>query len=90
MSGLKLSVDDLAAIDIYLEPFGEGLSYRPLFDKPDVLQALANSGRVTFLVGTEGEEEGGNFPHWDVLAMAELQRSLTAWKVGMPRLSRSA
>jgi hypothetical protein len=81
--GLKLSVADLAAIDCYLEAFGEGLSYRPLFDKPDILQAIADSGRVTFLLGTQGEEEGGNFPHWDVLAMAGAQRSLTAWKVGM-------
>jgi hypothetical protein len=76
--GLVLSVKDLRVLDCYLERFGEGLAFRPLFEKPDVMRTLANSGHVTFLLTSKVEEEGGSFSHWDVLAMAEIQRSITA------------
>lgn len=69
---------ELRAIDVYLEPFGEGLSTQPLFEKPNLIQTLAGSRTTTFLLGSRPGEEGVNFPHWDVLAMAEIQRRLTA------------
>lgn len=80
---LVLSFTELRALDAYLEPFGEGLAHRPLFEKPNLLQHLAESGRVTFLLGSKPTVEGGSFPHWDVLAMAELQRRLTAYEVSV-------
>jgi hypothetical protein len=80
-SATVLSIGDLRAIDCYLERFGQGLAYLPLFEKPDIIQTLAEAGRVSFLLGSkpEGDEEGRqNVSHWDVLAMAELQRAITA------------
>ncbi len=81
--GLKLSVHDLAAIDFFLEPYGEGLSYRPLLDNPNLVHAFSDSGRVTILLGTKGDEEGGNFPFWDVLATSGWLRCLTASEVSI-------
>jgi len=73
-----LSLRELRALDIYLEPFGEGLAYRPLFEKPDLVQTLADSSDVTFLLGSRMAGEDRSFPHWDVLSMALLSRRLTA------------
>jgi hypothetical protein len=79
-----VSIRELRALDTYLEPFGEGLGYRPLFEKPDLIQTLADSrGPVTFLIGSKKEIDGGSFPHWDVLAMADIQRSLSASEVSV-------
>lgn len=74
------SISDLRAIDRYLQTYGEGLAYRPIFERPDLMQALADCGRVTFLIGSkrDSEHESGSFSVWDVLALAELQRSLSA------------
>jgi hypothetical protein len=76
--GFVLSLSDLRALDCYLDRYGEGLAFRPLFEKPDIMRTLAKSGHVTFLLGSSLEEDGGSFSYWDVLAMAELQRSITA------------
>ncbi len=79
-----LSLRELRALDSYLEPFGEGLAYRPLFEKPDLIQTLADSrGPITFLLGSKKALDGGSFPHWDVLAMADIQRSLSSSEVSV-------
>jgi hypothetical protein len=82
-----LSLWELRALDAYLEPYGEGLAYVPLFQKPDLMQTLAASGRVTFLLGSKsGTAREGPlryFSHWDVLAMAEIQRGINASEVGV-------
>ena len=79
-----LSLRELRALDGYLEPFGEGLAYRPLFEKPDLIQTLADSrGPITFLLGSKKALAGGRFPHWDVLAMADIQRSLSSSEVSV-------
>lgn len=83
--GAVLTFDDLCALDRYLEVFGEGLSSRPILQKPDLMQALASCGRLTFLIGSRPEEDRGVVSHWDVLAMAEIQRELGLSEVG-PRL----
>jgi hypothetical protein len=71
-----LSVRELRAIDVYLDRYGQGLAYVPLFERPDLLQTLADSGRVTFLLASKPEEGLRYFSHWDVLAMAEIQRGI--------------
>jgi hypothetical protein len=71
-----LSLKELRALDRYLERYGEGLAYVPLFEKPDLMQTLAESGRVTFLLGSKSGPEQNYFAHWDVLAMAEIQRGV--------------
>jgi hypothetical protein len=75
---LVLSLQELRALDCYLERYGEGLAYVPLFEKPDLMQTLADSGRVTFLLGSKPEPEHRYFSHWDVLAMAEIQRGISS------------
>ena len=78
---LVFSVGELRALDRYLERYGHGLAYTPLFAKPDLLQSLADSGDVTFLLGSKPERDNFrvNFSHWDVLAMGEIQRSVNAF-----------
>ena len=73
-----LSFKELRALDIYLEPYGESLAYRPIFEKPDIFQTLADSANVTFMLGSKKGGEDTNFPHWDVVSMALLTRRLTA------------
>jgi hypothetical protein len=77
-----LSIVELRALDRYLDRFGEGLAYKTLFRKPDLMQALGDSGRVTFMLGARREQqqhwERWNISHWDVLAMAEMQRGINA------------
>ena len=75
-----LAISELRALDRYLDRIGEGLAYRPIFARPDLLQALADSGHVTFLIGSRQMRgaESGSFAVWDVLALAEVQRSLSA------------
>jgi hypothetical protein len=82
---LVLTLKELRALDCYLEPYGEGLAYVPLFQKPDLMQTLAESGRVTFLLGSKPEAEGElrHFSHWDVLAMAEIQRAINPSEVSV-------
>jgi hypothetical protein len=74
--GAVLTIEDLHALDRYLERYGEGLAYRPLLQRPDLMEALADGGRVTFLLGSKPELERGSVSHWDVLAMAEIQRAV--------------
>jgi len=80
---LVLSLKELRALDRYLERYGEGLAYVPLFQKPDLMQTLADSGHVTFLLGSKPERKLRHFSHWDVLAMAELQRGINASEVSV-------
>jgi hypothetical protein len=82
---LVLSLKELRALDCYLERYGEGLAYVPLFQKPDLMQTLAESGRVTFLLGSKPEAKGElrHFSHWDVLAMAEIQRAINPSEVSV-------
>jgi len=80
---LVLSLQELRALDRYLDRFGEGLAFKPIFEQPDILQTLADSGRVTFLLGSKLEGEHRYFSHWDVLAMAEIQRGINSSEVSV-------
>ena len=82
MVHVVLSLRELVYIDRYLDRFREGLAYHPIFRRIDTLHALAETGEVTFLLGTkpegEGEGERQNISHWDTLGMAEIQRGLNS------------
>jgi hypothetical protein len=80
---LVLTLKELRALDCYLERFGKGLAYVPLFQKPDLMQTLAESGRVTFLLGSKPASDYRHFSHWDVLAMAEIQRAINPSEVSV-------
>ena len=73
---LVLSIGELRALDLYLEGFGHGLAYNPLFEKQEVLYHLAKSGRVDFLLGAKAEPNDPlriNISHWDVLGLNQIQ-----------------
>jgi hypothetical protein len=72
---VSLTLAELRAIDRYLEPFGEGLARNPIFEKPDILQSIAATGDILFLLGAKPDEEP-YFSLWDVISMAEIQRRL--------------
>ena len=74
----SLSYWDLVYLDRFLEGLNEGLSYRPLFEKPDFLQSLAEGGEVSFLLGARPQpsEYRVEFSHWDVNALAEILRGV--------------
>jgi hypothetical protein len=74
----SLTVGDLRVLDHYLEPYGDGLAFHPLFEKPALLKSLAESSQVNFLIGLRTEEQRRNFSHWDLLGMAEIQRGINA------------
>jgi hypothetical protein len=76
---LVLSIAELHALDRYLEPFGEGLAYNSLFLRANVLQTIADAGKpVTLLLGSKPIEDSRlNLDHWDVNALAEIQRGVS-------------
>jgi hypothetical protein len=86
-----LSIRELSYLNYYLEPFGDGLAHRPIFDRVDPLHALAETGRMTFLLGTKPDandpedepkerekerNERQNISHWDTVGMALIQNAL--------------
>ena len=76
---LVLSITELHALDRYLEPFGDGLAYNSLFLRANVLQTIADAGKpVTFFLGSKPVEDSRlNLDHWDVKALAEIQRGVS-------------
>jgi hypothetical protein len=77
-ASLVLSIRELEALDRYLEPLGHGLAYNSIFQRPNVLESLANAGHpVTFLLGSKPSEGYQlNLSHWDVKGLAEIQRGV--------------
>lgn len=75
---LVLKVSELAALDRYLEPLGHGLAYNPLFLRSNLLQSIASAGKpVTFLLGSRRFDEIRlSHDHWDVRALAQIQRGV--------------
>jgi hypothetical protein len=73
---VELSLRELGYLDRYLSRFGEGLAYRPIFRGSNLLETLARTGNVDFLLGTKPEQERQNISHWDVLGMADIQRGI--------------
>ena len=74
-----LSIGELRELDHYLEPFGHGLAYNPLFEKPEVLRSIAESGRVAFLLGSKtdvNEPLRINVSHWDLLGLSRIQAGI--------------
>jgi hypothetical protein len=77
--GLVLSLGELRALDRYLEPFGHGLAYNPLFEKPQVLGRIAQTRRAAFLLGSKTDKNDPfriNISHWDFLGLSHIQAGL--------------
>jgi hypothetical protein len=76
---LVLSIGELRALDRYLEPHGHGLAYHPLFEKPEALRKIAETGRVAFLLGSRTdpiEPLRVNLSRWDLLSLNRIQSGL--------------
>lgn len=70
----SLSVWEFEAFDLYLDPFGMGLSHKPILRRTSILETLAEKQHVVFLIGTKPHEEGHDLSLWDMTAMAKIQR----------------
>lgn len=79
-TGMDLSIrlKELVALDAYLGRLGEGLSEKPLFDRPGILEALGRSGEVLVFYGTYPREslERTDIIHWDIESLAEVIRDI--------------
>ncbi len=73
---LVLSLDELYALNAYLERFDESLARRPVFEKPSLLQAFAEGDRVVFLLGSKVHDRRVDLSQWDVKSVAEIQREV--------------
>lgn len=86
---LVLSLGELLALDMYLEPHGHGLAYYPLLQKPELMLQLAESGQITFLLGSRPDRNDDfriNISHWDFLGLNSIQakvRDCTQKKVSI-------
>jgi hypothetical protein len=84
-SDLTLSTQEIAALDEFLEPFGEGLADVPFLSKPSVLRTLAASGNVTFALAAypREKERRNDVSAFDVRSMAEIMRGLERIRPGV-------
>lgn len=75
-----LNVTELEALDSYLEPHNLGLSSHPILTRTSILETLAKSEKVVFVLGLRDHGgrggPGWELSYWDVTAMAELQRQV--------------
>jgi hypothetical protein len=78
-----LSLEELEALDSYLEPLGLGISTHPILRKPSVIETLADRGRIVFLIGSRSHSHGWNLSLWDVNAMAEIQHAVSRRRPGV-------
>lgn len=83
--GLVLSMSELHFLDRYLEPLGLGLAYISIFDRPNVLESIADADYpVTFVLGSKPSDDYGlHLSHWDVMALAEIQRGVNRFSPGV-------
>jgi hypothetical protein len=82
---VSFTLDILKALNTYFASCGESLQDKPIFEKRNVLDVVASSARVYFLLGAKPHhaERSNDISRWDDLAMAEL---LTAVSRLSPRL----
>jgi hypothetical protein len=79
---LVLSIGELRGLDVYLERFGHGLAYDPLFEKPEVMRSLAEFGPLHFMLGSKldpGDRFRTNISHWDLLALNRIQTGVMSF-----------
>ena len=80
---LVLSIAEIRAIDRYLERWGEGLAFNPLFEKPELLRRLVESGTFTFLLGSKVDKTDRfriNISHWDLLGLDRIQTDVLSFR----------
>ena len=78
---LSIRLKELVALDAYLRRLGEGLSEKPLFDGPGILEALGRSGEVLVFFGAYPRDdlERTDIIHWDIESLASLIRDINRY-----------
>ena len=78
---VSIRLKELVALDTYLGRLGEGLSEKPLFDRPGILEALGRSGEVLIFYGTYPRDrlERTDIIHWDIESVAEVIRDINRY-----------
>jgi hypothetical protein len=73
---VTLSLVELEALHAYLAMLGMGLTRKPFFTHSSIVQDLADLPDATFMLGTSMSQEGPDLSHWDIQAMARIQRTV--------------
>jgi hypothetical protein len=74
-----IALAELRGLDSYLSRFAESLAVKPLFEHPHIIELLAHSGDVTFLLGSRPEPDDSfriNVGHSDVAGMNSIQQAI--------------
>ena len=78
---VSIRLKELVALDAYLGRIGEGLSEKPLFDRPGILEALGHSGDILIFFSAYPREslERTDIIHWDIESLAEVIRDINRY-----------
>jgi hypothetical protein len=78
---VSIRLKELVALDAYFGRLGEGLSEKPLFDRPGILEALGRSGEVLIFYATYPHDqlERTDIIHWDIESVAEVIRDINRY-----------
>ena len=78
---VSLKITELAALDAYLAPFGEGFAANPMFEQSAILAEIVQSMEVTFILGSFPRltYKRVDISHWDVRSMIEVLRNLNRY-----------
>lgn len=71
-----MTLRELSAIDAFAESFDESLAHRPLFEKPEFLQPLADADEAEYLLGARLKDFHADLSHWDVEALRSVYRGV--------------
>jgi hypothetical protein len=73
---VSYSIRDLRFLDGYLEQFRQGLARVPIFTRDDLVGAIAQTGAVTFLLGTRPDGFRYVMNHFDALGASYAQSAI--------------
>ena len=74
-----LSLVELESLHAYLATLGLGLTRKPFFTHSSIVQELADLPDATFMLGSRMRQEGPELSHWDIQAMARIQRTVNEY-----------
>ena len=79
---VSVTLVELEALHSYLATLGVGLTRKPFFTHSSIVQELADLPDATFMLGSSMSQEGPDLSHWDIQAMAWIQRRNAPWSLG--------
>jgi hypothetical protein len=81
---VSLTLSELLALDAFLTPLGEGLSDKPLFERPTLVRSLVENAHVTLVLGAyaRAEHRRNDLSRWDVRSMVHVLRAIEKLRSG--------